>query len=172
MCLSEDVYPVSDPDNSGNWSLRTDLSDEFEGSSLDTDKWFKDGTNGVSVYEHAGGYMPAIAVYEAEIGDDWNHIMVVYNNKQPTIYLNGVAVHTGLTSPRINVYAPIQFGSSSWGGFVYGLMEEVRIYNVALLDVEILGLARMRADLYEDLKIDFKDFAELAVWWLDEHLFP
>jgi hypothetical protein len=29
-----------------------------------------------------------------------------------------------------------------------------------------------RVNLYEDKKIDFKDFAELAVWWLDEVLFP
>src|SRR3990172_701354 len=44
------------------------------------------GTNGISVYEHGSNYMPATAVYAAEIGDDWNHIMVVYSSKQPTIY--------------------------------------------------------------------------------------
>lgn len=58
------------------------------------------GTNGISVYEHGSGYMPVIAGYAAEIGDDWNHIMIVYDNKQPTIYLNGRAVNTGLASPR------------------------------------------------------------------------
>jgi hypothetical protein len=36
----------------------------------------------------------------------------------------------------------------------------------------ILPLAARRVDLYEDNKIDFKDFAELAVWWLDEQLWP
>jgi hypothetical protein len=45
------------------------------------------GTNSISVYEHGGGYMPVIAGYVAEIGDDWNHIMIVYDNKLPTIYL-------------------------------------------------------------------------------------
>ena len=29
-----------------------------------------------------------------------------------------------------------------------------------------------RANLYKDTQIDFKDFAELAVWWLDEQLWP
>src|SRR5688500_10204549 len=31
------------------------------------------GTNGVSVYEHAGDYMPAVIVYKAELRD-WTHI--------------------------------------------------------------------------------------------------
>jgi hypothetical protein len=30
----------------------------------------------------------------------------------------------------------------------------------------------LRTDLYEDMKIDLKDFAELAGWWLDEQLWP
>ena len=34
----------------------------------------------------------------------------------------------------------------------------------------MLRLADPRVNLYEDMKIDFKDFAELAVWWLDEVL--
>ncbi|MCK4429251.1 MAG: hypothetical protein KAU95_02655, partial [Candidatus Aenigmarchaeota archaeon] len=46
------------------------------------------GTNGISVYEHGSNYMPALAVYDSTIGSDWNHIIVVYDNKQPTIYLN------------------------------------------------------------------------------------
>ncbi|MBA7704884.1 hypothetical protein ES703_113707 [subsurface metagenome] len=40
------------------------------------------------------------------------------------------------------------------------------------LPTEMLRLAGRRVDLYEDKKIDFKDFAELAVWWLDEQLWP
>ncbi len=48
------LYPLSDPDNTGNWVLKEDLSDEFEGTSLDTNKWFKDGTNGVFKYSWPG----------------------------------------------------------------------------------------------------------------------
>jgi hypothetical protein len=40
------------------------------------------------------------------------------------------------------------------------------------LPTEILRLAGRRVDLYEDKKIDFKDFAELALWWLDEQRWP
>jgi len=40
------------------------------------------------------------------------------------------------------------------------------------LPPEMPRLADPRVNLYEDKKIDFKDFAELAVWWLDEVMWP
>jgi beta-glucanase (GH16 family) len=43
----EPVFPLSDPDNTGNWILAEDLSDEFEASTLDTSKWFVQGTDSV-----------------------------------------------------------------------------------------------------------------------------
>ena len=98
------------------------------------------GTNGILVYEHGSNYMPATAVYQADIGSDWNHIMIVYDNKQPTIYLNGSAVRTGLTSPREVVNAPIHFGGMAYGYFE-GLMDEIRIYNRVLSAAEIQKLA-------------------------------
>jgi len=98
------------------------------------------GTNGIAVYEHGSNYMPTTAAYPTELGDDWNHVMVVYDNKLPTIYLNGREVHTGLESPREIVYAPFQFGGMTYGYFE-GLMDEVRIYNRALSAAEIKKLA-------------------------------
>ncbi|MEJ2701738.1 MAG: LamG domain-containing protein [Sedimentisphaerales bacterium] len=98
------------------------------------------GTNGIAVYEHGSNYMPTTAAYPTDLGDDWNHIMVVYKDKVPTIYLNGRAVHTGLKSPREIVYAPIQFGGMTYGYFE-GLMDEVRIYNRALSAAEMKRLA-------------------------------
>ncbi|MCM2371167.1 family 16 glycosylhydrolase [Aporhodopirellula aestuarii] len=43
---STTVYPASDPTNSGNWILREDISDEFEGDEIDQSKWFVEGQNG------------------------------------------------------------------------------------------------------------------------------
>ena len=94
------------------------------------------GTNGVAVYEHGSDYMPPTATYPTEVGDDWNHVMIVYVDKQPTIFLNGLAVHTGVRSPRQTVYAPIQFGGMAYGYFE-GLMDEVRIYSRALSSQEV-----------------------------------
>ena len=38
--------PTSDPTNLGGWILNKELSDEFEGTSLDTNRWFIEGQNG------------------------------------------------------------------------------------------------------------------------------
>lgn len=37
------AHPASDPDNTGGWVLRSDLSDEFSDGSLDSRKWFRAG---------------------------------------------------------------------------------------------------------------------------------
>lgn len=39
--------PASDPGNTGNWVLREDMSDEFDADSIDANKWFVNGTDGV-----------------------------------------------------------------------------------------------------------------------------
>jgi len=114
--------------------------DPQHGGDLNGGAGLSVGTNGIAVYEHGSSYMPATAVYSAEIGSGWNHIMVVYSNKRPTIYLNGRAVRTGLSSPRAIVYAPIQLGGMAYG-YLAGLMDEVRIYDRALSAAEIRELA-------------------------------
>jgi len=114
--------------------------DPQHGGDLNAGAGLSIGTNGIAVYEHGSDYMPATATYPTELGNDWNHIMIVYNNKQPTIYLNGHAVRTGFSSPRAIVYPPIQFGGMAYGYFE-GLMDEVRIYNRALSAAEIRKLA-------------------------------
>ncbi|MCK4293474.1 MAG: LamG domain-containing protein, partial [Planctomycetes bacterium] len=159
--------------------------DPSHGGDLNAGAGLSVGTNGISVYEHGSNYMPATAVYAAEIGDDWNHIMVVYNNKQPTIYLNGEAVRTGLTCPRAIVNAPIQFGGMSYG-FLEGLMDEVRIYSYALSAEEVvwtMGVVNVYTELISpanlsdnepvnEKKVNFLDYAMLMQRWLDEDLFP
>jgi hypothetical protein len=57
------------------------------------------GTNGVSVYEHTTGYIPAVLVYITTL-EDWNHIAVVYVNKTPFLYINGQFVRKGLRSKK------------------------------------------------------------------------
>ena len=114
--------------------------DPQHGGETDGGAGLSIGTNGILVFEHGSNYMPATAVYQADIGNDWNHIMIVYDNKQPTIYLNGIAVRTGLTSPREVVNAPIHFGGMAYG-FFEGLMDEIRIYNRALSAAEVTKLA-------------------------------
>ncbi len=46
--------------------------------------------------------------------------------------------------------------------------DDVTLFHSPEPLTEIPRAAERRFDLYEDEKIDFKDFAELAAWWLDE----
>jgi YVTN family beta-propeller protein len=99
------------------------------------------GTNGISVYEHSGNYMPAIAKYVGTIpASTWQHLVVTYTNKQPRIYLNGYLVRTGFVSPKTNVYATTSLckDDANYGPFA-GMVDEVRIYGSPLSDTEILA---------------------------------
>lgn len=113
------------------------------------------GTNGISVYEHGDSYMPPLAVYSSSIGSDWNHIMIVYENRQPKIYLNGALVRTGVFSARSTVYAPYEIGAGSYGYF-NGSMDEVKVYDSALSAAQVLALYNNRSDVIvtDELSID------------------
>lgn len=57
------------------------------------------GRNGVCVFEHSDDYFAPMLVHPAPL-KDWTHVAVVYRDGQPTLYLNGRSVHTGLKSRR------------------------------------------------------------------------
>ncbi|HOB98029.1 MAG TPA: PA14 domain-containing protein, partial [Verrucomicrobiota bacterium] len=97
------------------------------------------GINGISVFEHAGNYMPSPLVHAAPI-PGWTHVAVVYENKQPSLYLNGAFIKTGLTSPRVSVFPSCQFGNVSSYGPFQGLLDEVSIYSRVLSAAEIQGI--------------------------------
>jgi len=92
------------------------------------------GTNGISIYEHAGAYMPPLLVYQTSV-TDWTHIAVVIKNQQSHLYVNGTLVRDGLVSTRTTF---LNFNlSSSWYGNYTGLVDEVRVYNRDLTSTEI-----------------------------------
>lgn len=49
-----DVFPLSDPQNTGNWILNKEVGDEFEEDRLNEDRWYVVGKfeNGKPVYKH------------------------------------------------------------------------------------------------------------------------
>ncbi|MDB6111905.1 MAG: hypothetical protein JWR69_3655, partial [Pedosphaera sp.] len=55
------------------------------------------GNNGVSVFEHTDFYLSSLLVQDTPI-IGWTHVAVVYQNKQPQLYINGVLRRTGLAS--------------------------------------------------------------------------
>jgi len=87
------------------------------------------GTNGINVFEHGAGYMPALLKWEGNVSG-WTHVAVVYNNKQPSLYINGQFVKSGLISNKQFVSPSYTFGGGYYG-YLNGYMDEVRIWNVA-----------------------------------------
>ncbi len=88
------------------------------------------GNNGISVYEHANAYMPAVAVWQGSV-TSWRHAAVVYTARKPVIYVDGVAVRTGVTSAKTTVHPSHQIGGGSYGNFS-GSLDELRLADVPL----------------------------------------
>ncbi|NVJ45691.1 MAG: DUF5011 domain-containing protein, partial [Cytophagia bacterium] len=103
------------------------------------------GTNGVSVYEHGSGFMPALLVYEGAI-NGWTHISVVVDSRTPKLFINGQLVKTGVQSIKTihpsfggdNDFVGQSggIGAGSYGNYI-GEIDDVRIWNRALSNSEV-----------------------------------
>ena len=112
------------------YAITPELRDGGAGAGLSV------GVNGISVFEHSASNLPSTLVYDTSI-NGWTHIALVYENKTPKLYVNGVFVRTGLTSPQAHVYAPKTLGDWYSYGLFYGGLDEVALYNRALTGTEI-----------------------------------
>ncbi len=96
------------------------------------------GVNGVSVFEHGGGYLPSVLVHDMEV-TGWTHIAVVYEERRPRLYVNGAMVRTGVESGRGSVHPMFSFSGPY--GYYAGWLDEVGVYDRALSEEEIAGIA-------------------------------
>jgi hypothetical protein len=108
------------------------------------------GIDSVAVFEHGdyGSYFPSLLVVDfsqvAPFGNisGWHHFVLVYENKQPRIYMDGVLLRTSrFTSPRAHVYPSKTFGNVGNYGPYRGGLDAIGIYDRVLTDAEILMLA-------------------------------
>ena len=96
------------------------------------------GTNGISVYEHADNYMPALLVWQSPQSlQGWTHVVVVYNDKRPSLYVNGVPVRQGLTSSKSFVHPSVESIGGGPYGYFRGSLDQVAVYDRVLSDTEI-----------------------------------
>jgi hypothetical protein len=102
------------------------------------------GTNGVAVYEHGSGYMPALAAYQGAPGNGRVVVTVNYTDRLPRLAVQGVAVGNGVPSPRREVTAPVEIGAGAYGAFG-GDLAEVLIFDRALTEGEVRGMERQVA---------------------------
>jgi hypothetical protein len=115
------------------------------------------GTDGVNVYEHSDGYLPAALVHDAPI-TGWTHVAVIYSlaphdpftgdpgGWYPELYLNGVRVRSGRVSPKPYLHCvPDGIGASAAGyGAFHGRLDDVRVYDRLLDTTELMALYRER----------------------------
>ena len=116
----------------------------------------------------------------AATGGRWRHLAFVQDGPagEGYFYIDGEVVVSGGADNCDTTGRPLFIGAAGTDVPVdifeafKGRIDDVRIYNYALSQSEILYLAGLKADLYEDDKVDFKDYAVLADGWLDEQLWP
>jgi len=97
------------------------------------------------VFEHGNSYLPALLVYPTSLSG-WNHIAVVYTNKQPKLYLNGQLVRTGLTSTKL-VTSSRYIGDAFGYGPYQGRIDDVMIFEESLSADQVRMIYENRTDL-------------------------
>lgn len=85
------------------------------------------GLNGITIYEHTKRNIYAVLVYEASI-NELIHIAVVYNEREPQLFINGNFVKKGERSSKTNVYPAGMIGGQP-GLFFNGDINEIRLWN-------------------------------------------
>jgi hypothetical protein len=135
-----------------------------------------------------------IADTSTRLASGWHHIAVTIDadNTTASIYLDGIVIGANtavtLTPSDIGTTSQNWLGRSQYSadGYYNGLLDDFRIYNYALSHGEILGIAEMDtlyvpvtspANVYDledalEKKVNFKDYSELVLRWLDENEWP
>ncbi|MDT8301428.1 MAG: LamG domain-containing protein [Sedimentisphaerales bacterium] len=119
MAKGDDSYRASRGDGSGN-ATHMGISGTSTGGG---NGWF----NGVTIVT----------------GGQWHHYAATYDGAEGKIYIDGVLDVTSPGTGQINESSYdlyIGENSQATGRFFHGLLDDMRIYSRALMDVEILGV--------------------------------
>jgi arabinan endo-1,5-alpha-L-arabinosidase len=115
----------------------------------------RNGDSWVSLLPMGHGYVngatmlwSGTAWYDAGLGlnipaGQWSHLAFTVNNGAVNVYVNGVKRFSGANFPNVFTTASGVFalGVNWWDTPYKGSMDELRIYNTALSDAEVAGLA-------------------------------
>ncbi|MCK4914060.1 MAG: LamG domain-containing protein [Planctomycetes bacterium] len=119
---------------------------------------------------------------------EWVHLAASCDGTSGTFYINGREMKTSDFTFGSDTTAHVVIGATdvnSNEGFS-GDIDDVRMYNYALSEAEVaylvaegagtlyvpLDLETEEFDIYEDARINFKDYAVLAEDWLEDILWP
>jgi chitodextrinase len=106
------------------------------------DNYYLEATSNKNVPAGAGTFGTAdVAAYgtSALPQNTWTHLAVTYDGTTLLLYVNGVQVSSlGRTGNIVTSTNPLQIGGDSFfGQYFNGIIDEVRVYNVALTPEEI-----------------------------------
>ena len=106
------------------------------------------GTNGIYLIEHSDAYYKAPLVSQQSL-IGWHMITIVYNNKLPSLYVDGIFVKNGVANTR-NVRPSLgpdaQYGNAGIGNggtgnsFFKGKIDDLALWNRVLTQQEISKL--------------------------------
>ena len=129
-------------------------------------------TNEIEFFIFDGGWR--FVRYDAGISfnDVWHHIAGTYDGNKLKLYIDGgleaTTAHTGsinISAYNVNIGRNSMIPDRLYGGMI----DDVRIYNYALTDDEILYLSctePIKGDIDGNCRVDFRDFALLLSEWL------
>jgi hypothetical protein len=132
-------YESSSENNSVSYLNRT-IVKPVHGQGTDFGIGLSVGTNGISSLIHASSIYCQPLIYSASLSS-WTHIVLVLENRQPKLYVNGNLARTGLTLSR-PVKLQISSGSPIGKGYdhddrYHGELDDFRIYDRVLSVDEI-----------------------------------
>lgn len=130
------------------WAKWNGLTTFWQGLIGKRDSWARDNmmwqieanqTTGVLNFQREGAGIGAEALPQGE----WAHVAATFDGTTAKLYVNGEVKGQGTFSFGSDPTAAMQFGSSNAGGGnpFNGALDEVRLYDIALSDAEILTLA-------------------------------
>ena len=100
-------------------------------------------------FQTAGGAWPAAKIEESLKGEEWYHIVGIWDGKILKIYLNGkLSKETKVGDSPVIDDGPVQIGGCNKVGNMFkGAVDEVKIYNRALTEDEVLNNFQDRSQL-------------------------
>jgi len=152
-------------------------------------------SNSIQFFIYDGTWYTVNCLIDDSFNDEWHHVAGTYDGMQLKLYVDGIlsGVTNHIGSISTNTYnVNIGRNSEATDRFYEGLIDDVRIYDKALSQAEIVSIMdgtsgsvsnyhpiTSPAELYDSeaqgsRKIDFKDFAVMAAdsWLEDPLLWP
>ncbi len=129
-------------------------------------------TNEIEFFIFDGGWRFVRYDVGSSFNDVWHHIAGTYDGNELKLYIDGGLEKTLGYTGSINMSAyNVNIGRNSMipDRLYGGMIDDVRIYNYALTDDEILYLSctePIKGDIDGNCRVDFRDFALLLSEWL------